>query len=334
MIVQSRAPNRVLDFGGWSDTHFAGSGTVLNVAINLYANVTVKKSARSGVTIRIQDYGEELYIKNVDEAEYNNHHDLLKAALKTIKIHGGYEVSISADVPPGCGTGSSAAISVALVNALGIISERFFSPHESAHFAHRLETDELGFECGIQDQYAAAYGGINFIEMPAYPMAHVSPVPLSSGTRASLETQLLIVYEGKGHLSSEVHTKVIESLKSPDSPTAKALEDLKETAAVAKQALLTGDFSMLADVMNLNNALQKSLHPGITTERIEKIEAIGRDNGACGAMINGAGGGGSICLLCAPGRRIDASMALKKEGFRILPFTICTKPAEAWIVKG
>lgn len=333
MIIQSRAPNRILDFGGWSDTHFAQSGNVLNMAVNLYANVTIKTSPRPGVMIRIQDFGEELYFKDIAKIEYNSHHDLLKAALKTMNIEGGYEVAISADVPPGCGTGSSAAISVALLNALSVLSGRFLSPHEIAHFAHRLETDELGFECGIQDQYAAAFGGINFIEMPEYPMAHVSPITLPRDLIAALESQLLVVYEGKGHLSSEVHRKVIENLGNPESTTAQSLNSLKETAKVAQRAMRTSDCNLLAEVMNLNNNLQKSLHPGITTERLEKIEAIGRSNGAQGAMINGAGGGGSICLLCAPGRRVDVAIALKKEGFKILPMTICKNPSEAWVVK-
>ncbi len=333
MLVQSRAPNRILDFGGWTDTHFARAGRVLNVAVTLFANVTVKTSACSGVKVNAQDYGEQLYIENVAGVKYDSRHDLLKAALKVMGVEGGLEVMISADVPPGCGTGSSAAISVALINALGIVSGKFLSAHEIAHLAHRLETDELGYECGIQDQYAAAYGSVNFIEMPEYPMAHVSPVPLSSEMLANLETQLLLVYEGKGHLSSDVHRKVIENLRNPESPTAKALEELKNTALVARRALLSGDHDLLAEAMELNNSLQKQLHPDVSTPRIERIETLAKAHGARGAMINGAGGGGSLCLLCEPGRKIEVAAALRRESFRVLPFAICQRPAEAWVVR-
>ena len=332
MIVQSRAPNRILDFGGWTDTHFARSGQVLNLAVSLFANVTVRTRAQSGVTIKIQDYGEEIHIEDVAGITYDSHHDLLKAALKVMGIEEGLDVMISADVPPGCGTGSSAAISVALLNALSVISGQYLSAHEIAHLAHRLETEELKYECGIQDQYASAYGGVNFIDMPDYPMAHVSPVPLSSEMIATVESQLLLVYEGKGHLSSDVHRKVIENLNDPGSSTAKALEGLKKTAVVARKALLSSDVPLLAEVMDLNNSLQKQLHPGITTENIEKIEAIARANGGIGGMINGAGGGGSICLLCEPGRKIEAAAALHKEKIRVLPLSLCLKPAEAWAV--
>ena len=118
-----------------------------------------------------------------------------------------------------------------------------------------------------------------------------------------------------------------------ESATARALEDLKSTALVARKALLSADLDLLAEVMELNNKLQKQLHPGITTERIERIEEIGKSRGVKGAMINGAGGGGSICLLCEPGRRIEVASALKKEQFRILPFSTTNRPAEAWIAR-
>jgi len=333
MIIQSRAPNRILDFGGWTDTHFAQRGHVLNVAVSLFANVTIKTVARPGIAINVQDYGERLYIENAAAVGYDSHHDLLKAAIKIMGVGGGLEVMISADVPPGCGTGSSAAISVALINALGIASGEFLSAHEIARLAHRIGADELGCQCGLQGQYAAAYGGVNFIDMPAYPMVHVSPVPLSGAMLAGLETQILLVYEGKGHLSSDVHRKVIESVKDPDSPAAAALEKLKTTALAARRALLSGDHDLLAATMEHNNALQKSLHPGITTPRLERIEALGKERGARAAMINGAGGGGSICLLCEPGRTIEAAAALRAEGFRILPFSICPRPAEAWVAR-
>ncbi len=333
MIVQSRAPNRILDFGGWTDTHFAGSGRVLNAAVSLFANVTIRTVARPGITINVLDYGEHLYIENAAAVTYDSHHDLLKAAIKVMGVGGGLEVMIGTDVPPGCGTGSSAAVSVALINALGVVSGKFLSAHEIARLAHRIETGELGCECGIQDQYAAAYGGINFIEVPAYPMAHVSPVPVPGEMLAAIETQLLLVYEGGGRLSSDVHRKVIESLKDPGNPAAAALEELKTTALAARRALLSGDLDLLAETMERNNALQKRLHPDISTARIERIEALGKAHGARAAMINGAGGGGSICLLCEPGRTIEAAAALRGAGFRLLPFSICLRPAEARVVR-
>ncbi len=331
MIVESRSPNRVLDFGGWTDTHFALSGKVVNLAVTLFAHVTVKTRPDPGVTIHILDYGDRVEVADVVREKYGSKHDLLLAALKIMDMQGGIDVYITADVPPGCGTGSSAAITVALIKALSLLAGRPLVPHELARLAHNIETEELGNECGIQDQIASAHGGINYIDMYEYPHARVSPIPISSDVRLALESRLLVVYEGAGHLSSEVHRSVIDRLGDKKSGVPEALEGLRQCADDALSALMRSDLDALARAMNRNNELQKSLHSGITTQRIEQIEDIASHSGAIGAMINGAGGGGSITLLCRPGTRSLVAQALHKQGFRILPFTICMEPAQAWV---
>lgn len=330
VIVESRAPNRILDFGGWTDTHFAGRGAVTNIAVTLFAHVTVKTRQAPGVTIHILDYGDRVEVPDVVRKKYGSKHDLLLAALKIMKVKAGLDIYISADVPPGCSTGSSAAITVALLKALSLVSGRPFVPHELARLAHGIETKELGQECGVQDQIASAYGGINFIDIPSYPEFIVSPVPMSESLRLKLESQLLLVYEGQGHLSSDVHRAVISSLSKPKSRAAQALENLAECAKQAKKALLTEDMESLAHAMNLNNRWQKALHPDINTEKLRLIERTAKRHGMTGAKINGAGGGGSITLLCAPGTRTRVKKALHGRGFQTLPFSICLEPARAW----
>jgi D-glycero-alpha-D-manno-heptose-7-phosphate kinase len=330
VIVESRAPNRILDFGGWTDTHFAGRGRVTNLAVSLFAHVTLITRPEPGATIHILDYGDRLDVTDPVKESYGTKHDLLLAALKVMPIPGGLDVYITADVPPGCSTGSSAAITVALLKGLSRLGGKPLAPHELARLAHRIETEELGQECGIQDQIASAYGGLNFIAMDRYPDAQVSPVPIADSLRLALESRLLLVYEGAGHLSSEVHRKVIAGMSEPGSTVPETLTALARCAESAKDALMAGDLEGLAAIMDRNNALQKSLHPGITTPRLERIEALARERGAVGAMINGAGGGGSITLLCRPGARTPVAHALKQEGFTILPFTIAMEPATAF----
>jgi len=329
MIIQCHAPNRVLDFGGWTDTWFAETGAVLNVAVSLFARVTITTVEHPGVEIRVHDFGEVFKIEDVATAEYNTRHNLIVAALKMLGIEQGIDVDISADVPPGCGTGSSAAIGVALTQALSLLKGRFLVPHQVAQMAHEIETKELGIQSGIQDQIASAYGGVCYIEMFAYPKSYVSPLPRDTHLKMLLESQMVFVYEGKGHLSGEVHKKVIASLKDPASSAAHALNELKGTADAAKDAMLRHDMDELAQVMNRNNSLQKRLHPEITTDNIERIERIGHANGAVGAMINGAGGGGSLMLLARPGRKSVVEKALQKEGFMTLPFILANEGARA-----
>lgn len=332
-IIESRAPNRILDFGGWSDTHFAGQGRVVNLAVTLFAHVTLITRETPGATIHILDYGDRLEVSDVVKEQYGSKHDLLLAALKVMPAPCGLDVYITADVPPGCGTGSSAAITVALLAGLSILASKPLVPHELARLAHQIETRELKNECGIQDQIASAYGGLNFIAMSHYPEADVSPIPLAEAVRLTLESRLLLVYEGAGHLSSDVHRQVIAGLERPGSPIAAALAGLALCAEKAKAALITGDLDDLAAIMNENNRLQKSLHPGIATPRLEQIEQIAKTAGALSAMINGAGGGGSITLLCRPGARAVVAHALRAAGFIILPCTLARDPALAWQVE-
>ncbi|MCX7048041.1 MAG: GHMP kinase [Candidatus Sumerlaeota bacterium] len=333
VIIHSEASNRILDFGGWSDTHFAGSGTVLNFAVTLCANVTLITRAKPGVVINVIDYGERIEAADIEELVYNNHLDLLKAALKVMQIRQGLEVHIWADVPPGCGTGSSAAISVALINALSLLNGTPLAPHEIARMAHSLETKELGLECGIQDQIAAANGGINYIEMYEYPNARVSRLAVAEDVIHQLNAQLLLVYEGAAHLSSEVHQRVIENLSDPKSRPARALEALKTIAIEAKNALLNADFKTFARLINRNHELQTELHPRISTPRIEEIKRIAFRAGANGLKINGAGGGGSATLLCQPARKQIVARALKDAGYSVLPCRINPSPATAWFLR-
>jgi D-glycero-alpha-D-manno-heptose-7-phosphate kinase len=332
-LIESRAPNRVLDFGGWTDTHFAGRGRVVNLAVNLFAHVTIVGRDGPGATVHVLDYGDQIEVSDVVKQAYGTKHDLLLAALKVMPVGMGVDLYITADVPPGCSTGSSAAITVSLLIGLSTLAGKPLVPHELARLAHRIETEELDNECGIQDQIASAYGGLNYIAMDSYPEADVSPIYLSEELLMDLESRLLLVYEGAGHLSSDVHRKVIDALAGPGSKTETIMDGLRDAAEAAKNAFLQGDLGALAEIMNENNRLQKALHPSITTERIEEIENIARSHGAIGAMINGAGGGGSITLLCRPGARAKAAQALRAQSFTILPFTICRGQAQAWTGK-
>jgi len=331
MIIESIASNRIGDFGGWTDTWFSKSGCILNFAVDLYARVTIITKKKPGVTIHVQDYGDVVEISSIEGAGYDDKHALLIAALKVMNIKYGLDVFISADVPPGCGTGSSAAVSVALIKALSVLNGEYLVAHEVARLAHRLETEELGIESGVQDQLAAAYGGVSFIEMYEYPNSFVSPVDISEEVRMTLENRWILVYEGRRHLSGDVHKKVIQELKDEGSPSHRALSTLKETALAAKQALLKGGLVELGKIMDANNAAQKALHPEITTPNFERIEEVARKIGIVGAMINGAGGGGSIVLLAQAGKKPEIERALAKEGFRTLPCRISFQPARAWL---
>jgi D-glycero-alpha-D-manno-heptose-7-phosphate kinase len=333
MIVKAEASNRILDLGGWTDTWFAKEGAVLNFAVDLFARVCIKTRRTPGITITAYDFGDILEIPHGEEITYNGQHDLLKAALKVMKINFGLDVEVYSDVPFACGTGSSAAVSVALLAALDKVKRGHQLPHEIAQLAHSLETEQLKIQSGVQDQYAAAYGGINLIEISPYPHTNVSPLRLSDEVRWELESRLVVVYAGERHISSQVHDKVISSLKDGKSKTAKALEILKKTPYWGRDALLEADFERFAEVMNTNNDAQKNLHQEIVTPKIEQIEKIAKKSGGIGFKINGAGGGGSVTIFCQTDRKKEVVESLEKNGFKTLPCRFNFDGLRAWVAE-
>ena len=332
MIVKAVAPARILDFGGWTDTWFAKQGRVLNIAVDLYAKVVVTPRERPGASIVAQDYGEVVEIPDHSQILYDGKQDLLKAAINVTKVDA-VDISVYSDVPPGCGTGSSAAVSVALIGALGVLADLHLTPHEIASLAHKLETEELGIQSGVQDQIASATGGIGFHVIDPYPKVSSSPIRLPHDVCLELESRLLLVYTGESHLSGDVHKKVIGDYQAGVDRTLKAMNTLRNTPIWAKSALMRGDFAELAEIMNVNTAAQKNLHPEITTDKIEALEEIGRAAGALGFKINGAGGGGSVTMLCGPDNARNVEAAVKEAGYRVLPCHMDFRGLQTWVTR-
>jgi D-glycero-alpha-D-manno-heptose-7-phosphate kinase len=184
----------------------------------------------------------------------------------------------------------------------------------------------------VQDQVASAMGGIGFHTIDPYPSVNSSPVRLSESVALELESRLLLVYTGESHLSGDVHKKVIADYEAGVEITLKAMDTLRDTPMWAKSAMMRGDFVELGEIMNVNTAAQKNLHPDITTDKIEVLEEVARQAGAMGFKINGAGGGGSVTLLCASDNTREVEAAVKRAGYRVLPCHLDDRGLRAWVV--
>ncbi len=335
--VNAVAPVRICDVGGWTDTWFARSGAVFNIAIYPYVEVQVRPvvadSAKRSFTLAVENYGDR-YAVDPGRSTPLGKHPLLEAALETMTLPEdvSLEINIFSEAPPGASTGTSAAVSVALIGALDRFTSGRLSPHEVAGLAHSIETEKLGLQSGIQDQLASAYGGINFIEMHRYPYASVSAIQLPNPIWWELEQRLSVVYIGSPHNSSEIHRRVIEKLgeRAHQSPILKEMADL---ARKAKDAVYGGSFATLGRVMNRNTELQRRLHPELVCNRFEEIIAIAEEFNALGCKVNGAGGdGGSVTILS------DGDMAKKRRmlqaiaacSYSVLPFYLSRQGLRVW----
>jgi D-glycero-alpha-D-manno-heptose-7-phosphate kinase len=330
-IIRARAPVRCCDLGGWTDTRIVPEGRVLNFAVSLYAHVTLHAGASSDITIESCDTNDFEAVRDVRQMEYNNVLDLFKAAIRRTGVKRGVRIIVRSDAPPGSGLGSSAALGAATMAALGRFLRWNLLPYEVARESQALEVEELGLECGVQDQMAAAYGGVNYMHVN-YPEARVFPLPLDPGTLCELEDRTVLVYTGKSHFSSDMHRKVIAAYEAGEPATRQAFQTLAECPVRGKDALLSNDLEAFAEAMNDNWQAQKDLHPDITTPQVEELYHRTQEAGGIGFKLNGAGGGGTATIFCRRNRDHLVRRAVEAIGMQILPFKIDFTGIRTWEV--
>jgi len=336
-IINAMAPIRVCDLGGWTDTWFADTGAVCNIGVYPYAEVQVYVSpaeqSKPRVVIHAENFGDR-YTIDPTNITYDKH-PLLEACIDILDIRDlSFEVNLYSMAPAGCSTGTSAAISVALLGALDLLTPGRHSPHEIAALAHRVETEKLGLQCGIQDQICAAYGGICFIEMFKYPLASVSQITVPNSLWWELERRLLLIYLGKSHSSSEVHGQVIKSLEQPGADKS-VLGKLRKAAYAGKDALYAGDLKAFGRAMIDNTDTQGELHPALISADARAVIELARQHGAVGWKVNGAGGdGGSLTILCGPEgetkRAFISAIHELGKGFQVIPTYLSRMGLRSW----
>jgi D-glycero-alpha-D-manno-heptose-7-phosphate kinase len=336
-VIHASAPIRICDCGGWTDTWFARHGRIFNIAVTPRVNVDIKidpdPQRSGGVILDVCNYGDRY---RWQPGPPWGPHPLLEAALTLIGMPPDLacEISIFSSAPSGASTGTSAAVTVALIGALALLMEQPMSPQKVARAAHQVETELLSQQCGIQDQLASALGGINLIEMDEYPHAMVTPVPCSQQAWEQLEQRLALVYLGKSHRSSDVHQIVIQGLENSGAADP-ALEALRQTALQSAAALSRADLPALGAAMVENTAAQARLHPALVSQDARQVIAIAREHGALRWKVNGAGGeGGSLTLLGsgdANAQRIMLqAICLANPQCKVIPITISREGLQTW----
>ena len=337
-ILNSQAPIRICDNGGWTDTWFARHGRVLNIAVSPVVEVQLRiyndRRETAPITIHAENYGDH-YSMSLPKGNYGRH-PLIEAAFDCLPFpeNQSIEMSIYSTAPAGCSTGTSAALTVAILGALDCLTPGRMTPDELAATAQRIETDFLHRQCGIQDQIAAAFGGVNFIEMHEYPYANVKRIDLPNVAERELEARLALIYVGASHSSSDVHEAVIRSLESAG-PEAPQLKRLRDIATRSRDALWASDFAAFGRCMIENTDAQRDLHPGLVGTAHQQVIEVAREHGAVGWKVNGAGGeGGSVTLLCGPNASARRSMLREIEAtnpqFRNIPTRLNTSGLTVW----
>lgn len=310
-----RAPVRVSFFGGGTDLpayyeHYGGA--VLSTAINKHFYVMVSR-AEGSVQVSSSDY--RTFFRHSEAASpiWDDDMRLPRAVLDRFRIFEGLSIFLASEIPPGTGLGSSGAVSVALVKALAACSGDLLAAGDVAELACDIEIGQLGQPIGKQDQYAAAFGGLNFIEFRDDLVA-VTPLELPLDVLLALEQRVLLFFTGTGRQSSSILSGQQEQTSGGRRETLDALHEMKAQAYLARELLRAGKLDEFGCLLHHAWETKKRVTGGITTPEIDRLYDIALSVGALGGKIAGAGGGGFLIIYAPDGRQQDIVSRLEDEG--------------------
>jgi len=345
MIVRARAPLRLGLAGGGTDVSpycDLHGGSVMNVTIDKYAYATIDASPDGLVHFLAQDAGAGERIAPgeamAEPTDAPGPLQLAKGVYRRIVAEhlGGrapaIRVRTHSDAPPGSGLGSSSTMVVALVTAFAEYFGLALGEYEVAHLAYAVERNDLGLAGGKQDQYAAAFGGFNFMEFYAGDRVIVNPLRIKDWIHAELESSLVLCFTGVSRASARIIDEQSRNISEGDAASLDAMHRLKDEAGRMKEALLRGDFARLAEVMQAGWLAKKQSAASISNPRIEEIEAVAGAHGARATKVSGAGGGGFMIFLCDPADRIGLVRALAAAGGTPYDAHFTLQGATAWKV--
>ena len=322
MLIRSRAPLRLgLAGGGTNVSPYCDQfgGAILNATIDYYAYAALQPLANGRVEFVSADLGESADYPEQQAIANDGRLDLFKAVYNHVvrQFNGdkplSLRISTRVDVPAGSGLGSSSTLVVAMLAAYAEWLNLPLGDYELAHTAYLIERVEAGLQGGKQDQYAAAFGGFNFMEFGANGRVLVNPLRVKDWVVSELEASLLLYYTGRSRTSADIIEEQSRNVRDRNAPALKAMHAVKEEAFRMKECLLRGDFAQLHEVLRASWESKKKMARQISNEQIERLYACALNAGAHCARISGAGGGGFMIFLADPIHKDRLAAALRAE---------------------
>jgi D-glycero-alpha-D-manno-heptose-7-phosphate kinase len=319
-MLIARAPLRVSLAGGGTDLpayYEQHGGAVLSTTIDKYFYVFLSPSDGHHVQVTSSDY-RTFYRKRLDEPSlWDGVLNLPKAVIDHFGTRTGLSVFLASQAPPGTGLGSSSAVAVALIKAMSVLSGEKLSPHQIAELACVIEIDQLGMPIGKQDQYAAAFGGLNFFRFTqdGVEAERIDPGP---EVMAALDRRLMLFFTGMWHDSGEI---LKEQSNNSHSAAVESLDQIKAIATAMRDDLCRGDLSRIGGRLHESWLAKRGLATGITLPQIDRWYNLARSAGASGGKIAGAGGGGFLLLYCEPEYQERVTEVLGEEGLVQMDFS-------------
>ena len=341
-LIRARAPLRLGLAGGGTDVspycdEFGGA--VLNATLDKYAYAIVETEVPEGLCFVAADRDTRWSGPLESHVVPDGPEALHKAVYNRIvrEFNGNQPISLKlttyCDAPPGSGLGSSSTLVVAMLKAFQELLRLPLGEYEIAQLAFDIERRELGLSGGRQDQYAATFGGVNFMEFYAQNRVIVNPLRVKNWILSELEASLVLYFTGVSRESATIIEQQQRNVKERNDVAVQAMHEVKREATVMKEALLMGDFESLAESLRQSWASKKRMAASVSNAGIDNVLDAAMSAGARAAKVSGAGGGGFMMLLVDPARRMEVLRALKNCGGLAMACQFTKHGTQGWTIR-
>jgi D-glycero-alpha-D-manno-heptose-7-phosphate kinase len=319
-----RSPVRISFAGGGTDLpayYEQFGGAVLSAAINKYFYTILGKRNDGRVQVissdlRVFETWENIAAMSTEGSGL----EIPLAVLKDIGRDISVDLFLASEIPPGTGLGSSASVCVNILKTLTAYLRLSLSKHELAERSFHIARNVLGRHVGKQDEYAAAFGGLNFITFHSSGTTQVEPLELETAVARELQSNLLLYFTGSAHHSWTILEEQEKSTRTRSGAAVDALHEVRALADRMREALTNGQLSTFGSLLHEAWQAKKRVSTRISTSRIDQLYQVARERGALGGKITGAGGGGFLLLYCEPEQQESVRMAMTAESVREMAF--------------
>jgi len=340
MIYRSKAPLRIGLAGGGTDVSpycDLYGGAILNATISLYAYATIELLSFPQIIIEALDRNESVSYDKTEELPIDGTLDLATGAYNHIvrqygPVPSGFKLTTVVDAPAGSGLGSSSTLMVAII---GVFSEWLNLPlgeYDIAQMAYEVERVELAMAGGKQDQYAATFGGVNFMEFYKDNKVIVNPLRIKPEYLYELENNLVLYFTATSRLSSTIIEAQSQNVKDKNKESIDAMHQVKEQAQIMKEALLKGHIHEIGGILDFGFRFKKQMAKGISNDAMDEIYETALKAGATGGKISGAGGGGFMMFYCPANTRYAVKHALQHFGGQFSPYQFTQRGLFTWSI--
>lgn len=338
MLIRAKAPLRIGLAGGGTDVSpYADTygGAILNATINLYAHATIEPLDDGSIILESIDLDEYGTFKSQKELSTEGDLKILKGVYnKIVQLFDlpplSFKLTTSVDVPKGSGLGSSSTITVAIIGAFTEWLNLPLGEYDIARLAYQIERKDLSMAGGRQDQYAATFGGFNFMEFYEEDKVIVNPLRIKQKYLNELEFNMILYYTGTSRLSAKIIEKQSDNFEKKANKSLSAAHKLKEQAFQMKNTVLQGNLDEIGTLLDQGWHYKKQTAKSITNAVIDSIYQSAMDAGATGGKISGAGGGGFMIFYVPGTKRYEVCNVLEQFGGEIRHFNFTETGVSSW----